>query len=256
MKKSKMVGSSDLMPSWFEKFARISAEIWRQLLLGLKNPGKGLTLDQLQAVVEHRNPFEITVKQKAIYSVLEESRDDMKWKIIEWLSFYKDLNTDCDFSNIRIPEKPDGNWRLLIIADVLLEKLYAHCKELFPCWRWTDDDLDKKVTWNERDAKNGAYAIWVRDVQEADENLKNISANSIKEKGITTETLAERLIHEIKFFQETGGHLDIQNVTLCAGSRYSDGSIPFVRWRDGKVSVSWYPAGFAHGLLRSREVVS
>ena len=61
MKQKKVVVSQDLTPDWpkwLEKQGNIQAEIWRQLILGLKNPGSGLTLDQLQLVVEHRNPFE------------------------------------------------------------------------------------------------------------------------------------------------------------------------------------------------------
>ncbi|KKQ62365.1 MAG: hypothetical protein US82_C0013G0035 [Parcubacteria group bacterium GW2011_GWC1_38_22] len=175
----------------------------------------------------------------------------------EWQDFYKKhFGMDCDFSQVRIPEKPEGNWRLLIIADVLLEQLYAKCKQLFPCWRWTDENLDKKVSWNQRDAKNGAYAIWVRDVQESDEELRNISANDIKTKGITTETFAERLIHELKFFEETGKHLDESNVTLCAGSRCNDGDVPSVTWSGDKLGVGWQNADNHHGYLRSRETVS
>ncbi|KKP98189.1 MAG: hypothetical protein US25_C0006G0002 [Candidatus Moranbacteria bacterium GW2011_GWE1_36_7] len=241
-----MVGSSDLMPSWFEKFAKISAEIWRQLLLGMKNPGKGLTLDHLQALVEHRNPFAKTQFADVQLDI-----------IIDWQDFYrKTFGGFCDYSNVRIPEKPEGEWRLLIIEDLSLEQLYAKCKELFPCWRWTNDDLDKKVTWNERNAKDGVRAIWVKDVQEADENLKNLSADDIQEKGVKTETLAERLIHELKFFNETGNHLDIKNVTLCAGSRRSDGLVPRVVFDGDRMDVDWYRSDGASGGLRSREVVS
>jgi len=246
MKKAEMVGSSDLMPSWFEKFSKISGEIWKQLLFGLKNPGKGLTLDQLQAVVEHRNPF---VKLKDV-----DVQSDI---VIDWQNFYrKHFGGHCDYSNVCIPEKPEGAWRLLIIENLSLEGIYARCRELFSCWRWTSDNLDEKVTWNQRDAKNGAYAIWVRDVEEADENLKSLSAKDIEEKGIATETLAERIVHELKFFDETGKHLDIQNVTLCAGSCYSDGYIPRVDWGVDKLIVYWYCAGYSRDRLRSREVVS
>lgn len=199
----------------------------------------------------------ITAEVKKLFLAKNESGQHLA-VIAEWQAFYKKLfGKDYDLSNVIIPEMPNtGRWRLLIVVDLTLEQLYVKCKEQFKCWRWTDDDLDKKVTWNQRDAKNGAYAIWVKDAQEADENLKNLSADDIKEKGMTTETLAERLVHEIKFFQETGNHLDIQKVTLCAGSRYSDGFIPRVHWYFGGMSVHWFDAGFANDGLRSREVVS
>ncbi len=165
---------------------------------------------------------------------------------------------EYDLSNVIIPERPsDGRWRLLIIVDLTLEQLYAKCKEQFECWRWTEDDLDKKVTWNERDAKNGAYAIWVKDEVEADENLKNNSANDIKAKGITTEALAEHLIHELKFFIETGKHLNINNWTLCAGSRYDHCNVPSVNWRSvDELDVHWCNPDVAIDNLRARQVVS
>ncbi len=179
--------------------------------------------------------------------------------VLGWEEFYfKHFQKMCDFSQLIIPDCPGENWRLLIIADLLLEQLYAKMKELFACWRWSDKNFDEFVSRNERDAKNGPYAIWVRNGIEADEKYKNISANKIEEIGVTTETLAERFIHELKFFDETGKHLDIENVTLCSGSRDSDGNVPCVSFhpRGGRVRVYWYYSGLASGRLRSREVVS
>ena len=135
-------------------------------------------------------------------------------------------------------------------------EVYAQCKELFPCWCWTDDNFGEIVTWNERDAKNGPYAIWVKGHVEADEELRNLSAADIRERGIATETLAERLTHELKFFAETGEHLDLKNTTLCAGSRDSFGAVPGVCWRYGAVSVIWSMPIYRSGSLRARQAVS
>jgi len=177
--------------------------------------------------------------------------------VLEWEQFYlKHFQKAYDFSQLLISDCPGENMRLLIITDLLLEQLYAKCKELFSCWRWTDEDLDKNVVWNERDAKGGAYAIWVKNEVEADEQLKNISANDIKVLGTTTEALAERLLHELKFFDESGNHLDIKNWTLCAGSRCAGGFVPNVYWSDGKLNVDRCRPVLADGGLRSRQVVS
>jgi len=122
---------------------------------------------------------------------------------------------------------------LLILArGMKAQKLFDKCKELFPTWKYKEKDLD--VT-SDRNADEGAYAIWVREVREADEQLKNLSANNIKEKNITAETLEERLLDEIKYFKQTGKHLDVENVTLCAGSHDSDGAVPHVNFNGGQV---------------------
>ena len=55
----KLVVSPDQMPDWLEKRRSIMSEIDGQLIRGFREPGKGLTLEQLQSVVEHRNPFEV-----------------------------------------------------------------------------------------------------------------------------------------------------------------------------------------------------
>jgi hypothetical protein len=181
---------------------------------------------------------------------------DVQAMVQDWQKFYKKVfNLDLDLSKVRIPEHQEGIDRLLIITNITLEELYAKCKELFPCWK-TDKDLDGIVTWNERDSKDGPYAIWIRDVQEADEELKNLSANDIKKKGITTETLAERFIHELKFYDETGKHLDIKSITLCMGSRYDDGFVPLIRWYIDGLGVRRYPPANAYSSLRARQAVS
>lgn len=45
------------MPDWLEKRRKVFGELDRQLVVGLREPGKGLSLDDLQSITEHRNPF-------------------------------------------------------------------------------------------------------------------------------------------------------------------------------------------------------
>jgi len=62
---------------------------------------------------------------------------------------------------------------------------------------------------------------------------------------------------ELEYFKKTGEHLDIENMTLCAGSRYTDGCVPHVYWYPDfrELRVYWCRPGVAFGVLRSREVV-
>ena len=173
----------------------------------------------------------------------------------DWQKFYQEIfNIETDFSQISTPEKQEGFERLLILAKGMkAQQLFDKCKELFLTWKYTEKDLD--VT-SDRNADEGAYAIWVREVQEADEQLKNLSANNIKEKNITAETLEERLLDEIKYFKQTGKHLDVENVTLCAGSHDSDGNVPGVDFHGGAVYVLRDGSDVHVGRLRARQAVS
>ena len=175
-----------------------------------------------------------------------------------WSAFYqKYFGLTTDFLGLKIPPKPtDGKWRLLVIRQGLTNnQAYSACEKQFACYRYTVN-LDKVVSTNERDPKDGSYAIWVRDTVEADPVHKNKSANMVKDAGLQTETLLERMLHELVYFSETGKHLDVTNVTLCSGSRISGGGVPYADWRDGQFRVSWYYADGRGGYRRSREVVS
>ena len=179
-----------------------------------------------------------------------------------WVLFYKKYFnftavSSSDFSDLKIPQKPtEGNWRLLVVLQGLRNnQVYSACSERFTCWRYTDD-LDSAVPTNERDSKNGTYAIWVGDTVEADEVHKNKSANMIKEANLKTETLLERTLHELKYFMETGKYLDVSNIMLCSGSRYSNDNVPGAFWSGSEFRVYWYGTDYRYVYLRSREVVS
>jgi hypothetical protein len=183
-----------------------------------------------------------------------------------WTAFYQKYFgiTIGLLRGLKIPLKPmEGNWRLLVIPQGLTNnQVYDACARQFPCWRY-NDNLDKAVPTNERDPKNGGYAVWVRDTVEADPVHKNKSADMISEAGLKTETLLERMVHELVYFSETlqdggqaGKHLDVNNVTLCSGWRNSRGVVPNARWLGSKFQVDWCITDGCDYALRSREVVS
>lgn len=181
-------------------------------------------------------------------------------EVRSWKKFYeKVFDESCDFSNVSIPKKPEGDWWLIIVAKGMKpQRIFDRCREKFgDAWKWTEEDLDKIIT-SDRTADKGHYAVWVRANVEADEQFKNLSANQLKElghKGITPE---ERLLLELFYFWKTKKHLDIQNWTLCTGSRYSDGGVPIVSFHpySGRVNVYYDGADNAYPHLRSREIVS
>jgi len=144
---------------------------------------------------------------------------------------------------------------LIIVAQGMTpQRLFDKCTQKFSSWKYTDRNLDKIIR-SDRTSKDGAYAVWVRDRVEADEENKNLSAEQVKQQGIAGITLEERLLYELKFFKETGNHLDISNWTLCSGSRVSDSDVPGVDW-DGRLWVDWYNPRDANSFLRVRSAVS
>ncbi len=217
----------------------------------------------LGKVRETRQTESLLKMQKEIEEKIENlqkeffSKEIME-KIKDWQNFYREtFQMETDFSEIEIPEKQEGFERLLIMQKGLRpQKLFDKCVELFAAKNSMGGNLDEVVISN-RNALEQSYAIWVRDNVEADEGLENISAVEIAERGLLTETLEERLLDEIKYFKQTGKHLDTVNMTMCAGSRYVGGRVPRVRWHSGLggFHVGSYHAGVRDDNLRARQVI-
>ncbi len=212
----------------------------------VQKTGNGtFTLDELKRFAKREHPFSPARLSKRKYA--------------EWEEFYRDVvGFEVDLSDVVIPDDPGGFSRVLVIAKGLtIAQVIAACRKHFKVWLYRDD-LGEAVTENDRSPANGSYAIRVRDRVEADEELKNLSANDIKERGTATMTLLERLLFESKYFKETGKHLDINNWTLCAGSRYSSGGVPRLSWFSGSdgLFVDWCSPDYRSGSIRTRAVVS
>jgi len=149
---------------------------------------------------------------------------------------------------------PADKWWIVKEVNKKTSELLEECRSLFPVWSYRDDaQLDKDFpipsVLTTREYKPNV---------EADEEYRNISANELIEKYPDRQfiTLRERIIMELQFFKVTGQHLDIDNITLCSGSRSSDGSVPGASWRGGEFRVGCFSPGDADGSLRAREVLS
>jgi len=101
-----------------------------------------------------------------------------------------------------------------------------------------------------------AYAKRFRNRVEADEENKNLSADAIAKQKTKDITLLERLMLELWYHWKTGGgHLDLVNVTLCAGSRRSDGKVPGVCWNNSGLDVGYCAPDLANDRIRFRSVI-
>jgi hypothetical protein len=114
-------------------------------------------------------------------------------------------------------------------------ELLEECKSLFPVRSYYNDErLDSDFP-----APKEATERYFLDSVEPDEvTLGKLAREADPDmKGIT---LRERIIMEIDYFKKTGKHLDIKGLTLCSGSRYSDGDVPCAFWFGDGFKVRWY----------------
>lgn len=213
--------------------------------LNLKLQQGSISAKQLEMFLKKQNPF-----AGLDYSVILADWEKYFWKI-------HGLRTD--FAGVLIPEADNNEfpWFVCRPENFFAERAFNGGKKLYPKWKWTDKSLDDVLDLSfGRDGQTSPYIVCVRANWEADEDMANISANGIAEKGINTICLTERLLLGDFLYWKYERHLDVKNITLCTGSRYDDGYVPFVRWRGGEMGVDWYYPVRAHARLRSRQAVS
>jgi len=220
----------------------------------------GFTLEMLKQLREKGGEE----KAKKIVSIFLETisaqgnynYEDLK---IEWQNFYaKYFNLKVDLSGIKISALRTGFDRLIIIIPgISPDSVVVAQRQYFKTWVF-NEDLDAAIAHNDRDASNEPYAIWVRDTVEPDQKYRNRSANWAKEKQISGETILERLIHGLKYWDEKKKHLDINGTTMCTGSRHSCGQVPRVDLGSVGIGVRvfWYDPGSVLGSIGPREIVS
>lgn len=239
----------------------------------------GLEYDDLQVPIDDPNFRSLLVqfwRRRGVVAVTSDTAivvptistaEVVKAILADWGNFYRDVfGEEVDFSGLRVPERRDGFDRLIVVAKGMSpERVFQKCQEHFMCWKYTGQQGLDEVVFDVggvdrkyRRSDHESHAIWVRDRAEVDQELKNRSANDLATAKIPGITLEARELYELKYFRETGKHLDIRNWTLCTGSRRVDGCVPSVYWYgiSDKMSVYWYFPDGADGSLRSREAVS
>ena len=222
--------------------------------------------DEAKAIIGKLGAFRRNVRQ--FYLQYRSGNADFSADLARWESVYGKLfglQQKPDFSGMRIPEKPEnvGPVRLIVVAREILEWTGKHhgplqavqetLKEHFVCWQYANN-LDEAISVNDRDPRNDSYAIWVKDVREADEEYANKSGDDLKGEGHVGITILERQLLEADYFFEKGEHLDQQNVTLCSGSRSRAGGVPSADWRGSRFCVDRYYSTGRDPGLRSRRV--
>lgn len=225
-----------------------------------------LTVGQVKDLIEQKDhPFwlafneavKLLAPRPIVATSLEIGADATYRQVDFWVSFYKThFEIDLDPADIKIPKRREGfNWLVIIAEDVTLNQVWAVCKKHFMCWNYKQtNDLESLMRKSERGQTQVTQAFWFRDRPEADKETRNLSADEQTEPSIT---LIARCLLELKYFTETNEkHLDVESVTLCAGSRYADGSVPRVSWGGGaSLYVASHNSDHHYDKLRSRVAV-
>lgn len=172
-------------------------------------------------------------------------------QIAKWQKFWTQYGVIVGLSDLKIPAKVRGFDRLLVIPKgMTIQQVIDLRTAKFEIKINIGYNLNDYVIHNDRDANRAAYAIWLKDCNDADIDPL---ANHLP--GIT---LLERLVYELKYFEETGGeHLDLRSQTLCSGSRTEDGYIPSVTYGEhDQVVISFeHPKDRSH-KSRVRTVIA
>lgn len=175
----------------------------------------------------------------------------------EWTRFYHEVfGLTVDWEGIKLSDdQPGFGWTVYVASGITQNRVWAKCRDMFPCNSYFGDDLDRVVPTNAR-TSSSAYAKRFRNRVSADEELKNMSANDLAKREIKGITVLERMLMELWYHWKTGGgHLDLVTVTLCAGSRNADGNVPDAYWSAGQFQLDCYYPGHARGHLRTRSAV-
>lgn len=211
-------------------------------------------LKKSEAVIAAEKEKIIEIKGKPETGKEKEISAEVKEKIKDWENFLKKHfpETQFDLSKLEIPkrtaEEEKELTRLLFSTSKL--KLFKKCEESFPSVNHTSEDLDEFIAKN---AGEDSFK-WVRDVEAADEEHKNKSGDMAEKEGLNVETIGDRIMHEFKYYDETGDHLDKKTGTLTS-SRDSVGHVLFACWRGGGFHVHCIP-GSRHDHWRFRQTVS
>lgn len=175
-----------------------------------------------------------------------------------WADLYKRFyNLTPELKGVRPFEHVPSGHRIYIIGEGLSQNAMIESMRSRFTVRTYVDDLDRDIPIHDQHPRRGSYAVAFKDTIEADEDLKNLLADQLAEpeRRVKPITTFERFVMEDECLDRTKGHCDVNNVTLCAGSRDRGGRVPGARWGGVRFSVDWYGAASHGPYLRARAAV-
>jgi hypothetical protein len=222
----------------------------------------GYSRGEAQKLLARGGHFKARLKEV----IADALRDQWAWLVTDWqremTRFYSTVyGFNLDLTGVEFPvEQPGFGWALAMPKGFTANRIWAKCKDRFPCRSYLGsksylgDNLDAFVSVHDR-LPTKTYVKRFRDCVEADIENEGLSANDLAKRAVSSITLPERLQLEVWYEWKTGRHLDRVTSTLCAGSRDSDGYVPYADCGDREFIVNCCSPDAAGGRLRSRSVV-
>lgn len=152
--------------------------------------------------------------------------------LAEWSHFYEEqFGVSVDMSKIKIPERQEEFDRLIVVPEeVNLNNIVEVCKKHFKVINHIGSDVDNFDLDNGISdfRPEGSYAVWLEESDTASSDYTIYSGERLRDEGIRTTTLKEYLLYHLKYFIETGKHLDncysgwkankLRGLVLCGDS--------------------------------------
>jgi hypothetical protein len=212
-----------------------------------KNVGAMLTSGKIERidieVIRAEENKKIGERRELNYDTFKDDPDSVVKK--DWEKFYeKNFNLFLDFSNVVIPEVTDNFSRIIIVPPQLTyAEVMAAAAKKFTILLW---NAHRGARFYDRDVSDDrvdtvAYAIRTKIFVLEEESPTDMPATDLINQGFRGITLKERILMELKCFDETGRHIDPKNWTLCAGSRENFSASDFnnSRFQDYVPAVKW-----------------
>lgn len=240
---------------WTAKFSEVVASL--QVLE--KN---GFTREMLDCL---RGPDGNNIAQEIIAQFYDPALNSAFYRdtLEEWEIFYKKyFDVPVNLSKISIPRiRKEFDRLLIIIPGIPVLRIISIMDSKFRIAVESSDYSLYKTIDERRDAGN-PYAIWVRDGEEPETDFLSRSAEWMYNCPKASETLKERLIHGLKYWDENKKHLDVDVATLCSGSKNSHGTTPIVSFsclsspEKNTVKIAWIKSSDSFRKVGAREVIS
>ena len=247
--------------SWHEKRSKETAQKRKAFISGVSGKIKkilGSWCDDVLSDVDEASIAEalaegiLRAKKGGVKKSGREAAEDsvpLQQIIAEWEAFYKrHFDMKVDLSKVQIPDMQGNFSRILILAKGLTpQRVLAAYEARFPLSFSGRDDIR-----NRRSSKSRSYAIRVRDSQESDKELNGYTEARLKEEKIEGIAVVEWLIYDMKFYEETGWHLDTKSKTICSGSKkYGDTFVASFRNKCADIARRSQSAGTPSARVRA-----